>query len=53
MSGVEGGNKVRECADRLVEMGFFGSGDRDSAMALAVATDGDLEGAIDVLDGRH
>jgi hypothetical protein len=53
MSDVERENKVRECADRLMEMGFFTGGDGDSAMALAVATDGDLEGAIDVLDGRH
>ena len=52
-SGTDHEHKLRECVDRLVEMGFFSSDDRESAMAVAVATEGDLESAIDVMDGQH
>ena len=52
-SGTDQERKVRECANRLIEMGFFSSDNRESAMAVAVATEGDLESAIDVMDGRH
>ena len=45
-------SEVEECADRLVEMGFFGEGERDSAMAVSVAANGDIQSALDIVSGE-
>jgi hypothetical protein len=46
-------NKVEECTDRLVEMGFFEEGQRDSAAAVSVAANGDIESALAIVSGEE
>ena len=42
-------SRVEECADRLVEMGFFSEGQRDSASAVSVAAEGDIGNAVEIM----
>jgi len=42
-------NNIDECADKLIEMGFFTSEQRDMARSLSVVADGDLSQAVDLL----
>jgi len=53
--GVVAGGRTRieECTDRLVEMGYFGEGDRDSAGAVSVAAEGDMDKALDIVEGEE
>jgi hypothetical protein len=46
-------SRVQECTDRLVELGYFGVENRDMAGAVSVAADGDLEKAMDIIDGKE
>ena len=45
-------SKEEECTDQLIEMGFFGETERDSAMAVSVAANGDIESALAILSGE-
>jgi hypothetical protein len=46
-------SKVEECTDQLVEMGFFEVGQRDSAAAVSVAANGDIESALAIVSGEE
>lgn len=49
--GVRREMEIKECADRLIEMGFFSEEQRDSALAVSVAVEGKLEDAVELIEG--
>jgi hypothetical protein len=45
--------RIEECTERLIEMGYFTSEQRDLARSLSVVVDGELSEAIDVLEASN